>query len=172
MNEEKFWEIIESSGNPKDFEPKEHCEEITSKLTSMSEEQIVSFSNIHREVLVKAYTWSMIKACYVLLGYVSDDVFEDFINWVILNGKDNFYKTITNPDYLASYIQVDDPVEEVTGEPLLYVCEEAWQGDVEELEEQYVYPAEPEINDELPEIEALIKEFPRIHENYGTLDRT
>lgn len=169
MNEEKFWEIIEKAGSPANCDPEDQCENITEQLSSLNKEDLVAFANIHKEILVKAYTWEMIKACYVLLGYASDDVFEDFRNWVILNGKNRFYKTIQSPDEIASYLTVEDPVEEVTGEPLLYVCEEAWNGDIEELENEYLSPSEPEINETLPENSILIKEFPSIHNKYGTL---
>lgn len=104
----------------------------------------------------------MLKACFIVINYVSDDVFEDFRNWIILNGKENFYKTLDNPDFITDYISVDDPVEEVTGEPLLFVCEESWDGDIEELEKYYVYPTENKIDDDWPSKQDLEKEFPNL----------
>ena len=169
MNENEFWVIIEKSGNPERVEPEEQCENITETLEAMNKQEIIDFSNIHLNLLVKSYTWPMIKASYVLTGFASDDGFQDFQNWVILNGKDRFYKTIENPDYLAEYITAQDPIEEVSGEPLLYVCEEAWDGDIEDLESQYIYPKEPTIEKDIPEKNILINEFPKIHKKYGTL---
>ncbi|NVJ62435.1 MAG: DUF4240 domain-containing protein [Gammaproteobacteria bacterium] len=166
MEEKEFWEIIESSGSPEKCSPEEQCENITEKLSGKSKNELVDFANIHRNILCKAYTWPMLKAGFVLISYVSDDVFEDFRNWVILNGKERFYNTLKNPDYIATYINVEDPVEEVCGEPLLYVCEEAWGGDVEELEENYVYPKDPEINDDWPDAEKLAEEFPKLYEEF------
>jgi hypothetical protein len=67
-------------------------------------------------------------------------------------------------------------VEEVTGEPLLFVCEEAWDGDVEELEEGYVYPKDPVIDDDWPSPDKLEEEFPDLYgrfwdeENIRTLN--
>ena len=170
MNEDEFWLIIEKAGNPNSIEPDEQCENIIEILETMDKQEIVDFSNIHRKILVKSYTWPMIKASYVLTGFASDDGFQDFQNWVILNGKDKFYKTLESPDYLAEYISVQDPIEETTGESLLYVCEEAWDGDIEDLEEQYIYPEEPTIDEDIPEKDILIKEFPNIHAKYRTLD--
>ena len=104
----------------------------------------------------------MLIACYILIKYISDDTFEDFRNWVILNGKDKFYKTIKKPDFIASYISVEDPVEKVTGEALLFVCEEAWDGDIEELEENYNFPEYANIDDSFPSIEEREKSFPKL----------
>lgn len=87
MNEEEFWELVESSGSSVKCSPEEQCERITEQLSGKSKEELVSFANIHGEMLFKAYTWPILKASFIILGYISDDVFEDFRNWVILNGK-------------------------------------------------------------------------------------
>jgi hypothetical protein len=166
VNEAEFWEIVESSGSPDKNTPDEQCETITEKLSGKSKEELTSFANIHRELLCKAYSWPMLKASFIILSYISDDVFEDFRSWVILNGKQRFYKTLELPDIISSYIAVDDPVEEVTGESLLYVCEEAFDGDVEELEKGYVYPEDPVINDEWPSEKQLQQEFPKLYDQF------
>lgn len=166
MNEEEFWKLIESSGSPDKGSPGEQCERITNQLSGKSKEELVSFANIHKEMLSKAYTWPMLKASIIILSYISDDVFEDFRNWIILNGKQRFYETLEHPDNIGSYIQVQDPVEELTGEALLYVCDEAWDGDVEDLEEEYVYPEDPVIEDDWPSEEELKQEFPKLYDQF------
>jgi hypothetical protein len=176
VDERAFWEIIETSGSPEKCSVDEQCENIVEKLSSRTKEELISFANIHKEVLHKAYTWPMLKASFIVTSYISDDVFEDFRNWVILNGKERFYKTIEHPDFISSYINVEDPVEEVTGEALLFVCEEAWDGDIEELEDGYVYPKDPVIDDDWPSKEKLEEEFPKLYgkfwddENVRTLN--
>jgi hypothetical protein len=162
MEENEFWKIIESSGSPKNCTPNEQCDKIISQLSKKSKNDLISFANIHQDILKKAYTRSMLIACYILIKYISDDTFEDFRNWVILNGKDRFYKTIKEPDFIVSYITVEDPVEEVTGEALCFVCEEAWDGDIKELEENYIYPEHANIDDSFPSIEEREKSFPKL----------
>lgn len=166
MVENEFWEIIEVSGSPDKCTPDEQCENIIEKLSEKSKDELVSFANIHKKLLCKSYIWSMLKANFILISYISDDAFEDFRNWVILNGKERFYKTIENPDSIAGYINVEDAVEEVTGEALLYVCEEAWDGDVEVLEENYEYHKDPEIDDDWPPAEKLAEEFPNLYKEF------
>lgn len=93
-------------------------------------------------------------------------MFEDFRNWVILNGKERFYKTLKQPDFIASYINVEEPAEKVTGEALLFVCEEIWNGDIEELEKDYLYPEKPVIGDDWPSAEKLEEEFPQLYKRF------
>lgn len=162
MEENEFWEIISKSGAPDNLTSDEQCENITELLSERSKADLISFSNTHKELLCKAYTWPMLQACMITIHYVSDDVFEDFRNWVILNGKNRFYQTLEKPDIIADYISVGDPVEEVTGEALLYVAEEAWDGEIEELEEHYLYPKEPDIDCDWPLKRDLEKQFPKL----------
>lgn len=166
MNEQDFWKIIEASGSPDNLEPDEQCQAISEALSSKSKEEIIEFHNIHRIVLNRAYTWNLIEACFIVIHYVSDDVFEDFRNWIILNGKERFTRSLENPDYLASFINVEDPVEEMTGEALLYVCEEAFAGEIEELEESYVYPDEPDIEGNWPPASTLKEKYPDLFSKY------
>lgn len=166
MNEAEFWDIIEKSGSPDSVEPDLQCEAIVEVLAEKHVEELVEFHNIHKRVLNRAYTWSLIEACFITIHYVSDDVFEDFRNWIILNGKERYERTLENPDYMASYISVEDPVEELTGESLLYVCEEAFTGDVDELESKYVYPEEPTIEDNWPPFSVLEEKYPNLVSKY------
>ncbi|WP_028469474.1 DUF4240 domain-containing protein [Neptunomonas japonica] len=178
MSEDDFWEIIESSGSPDSCSPDEQCENIIERLTGEPKEVLVAFANIHIELLCKGYTWRMLKASFVLISFISDDVFEDFRNWVILQGKKRFYETLKDPDSITNYINVEDPVEEVTGEGLLFVCEESWAGDIEELEQNYVYFDDPDIDDEWPSEIKLQQEFPKLfnqfwdEENIRTLNKS
>lgn len=171
MDETLFWRIIEEAGSPDQCSPEEQCEQITVRLVSCSKEELIAFENCRQQLLGKAYTWPMLKACYIVLSYVSDDVFEDFRHWVILNGKTRFYETIANPDVMADYIDVEDPLEEISGEPLLFVVESAWAGDIEEIEEGIDFPDVPDITDEWPPKEQLQAEFPKLFERFWDEDR-
>ena len=171
MKEELFWQLIENAGAPDRCSPEDQCKRITKALASMPEADLVGFENLRHSMLLKAYTWPMLKACFVLLSYVSDDVFEDFRHWVMLNGKSRFYRTIENPDVIAEYTQVQDPIEEVTGEPLMFVCENAWNGEIEDLESQVTYPDTPNLSDDWPHREQLRAEFPALFEKFWNEDR-
>ena len=166
MNETEFWKIVENAGSPDTLDPDQQCEAITKALDGKSIEDIADFHNIHRRTLARAYKWNLIEVCFITIHYVSDDVFEDFRNWIILNGRDRFERTIENPDYMATYMKVEDPVEELTGEPLLYVCEAAFKGEIEELENKYIYPEEPTLEDSWPPFSVLKEKYPNLVSKY------
>ena len=166
MSEQEFWNIIESAGSPDSMTPDEQCESISKALSFKTKGEIIGFHNTYQIILNKANTWSLVEACYIIIHYVSDDVFEDFRNWVILNGRKRYESSLANPDYLASFIKVEDPVEEITGESLLYVCEEAFAGDIEELEEHYEYPLKSDIENDWPPVSVLKQNYPNLFSKY------
>ena len=94
MNSGKSWNLLDLQV---DSDPEDQCEQIAEKLSTRSKDDLISFANIHLELLNKAYTWPMLKASYILVPYASDDAFEDFRNWVILHGKERFYKNLVIP---------------------------------------------------------------------------
>ncbi len=170
MDEINFWSIIESSGAPDKCTPDEQCESIVADLALLPKEDLIEFENIRHRLLNQAYSWPMLKACFIVVSYVSDDVFEDFRHWVILNGKERFFKTLANPNCMVDYIQVEDPIEEITGEPLMMVYEEAWDGDIEEIEEKVTIPAPPQISNDWPSKEELRQEFPELFDKFWNED--
>ena len=150
MHEDGFWSIIEAAGAPDVCPVEQQCDAIVAALSELSKEELVAFENTRQQLLARAYTWRMLKACFLVLSYVSDDVFEDFRHWVILNGKDRFHRTLANPNCMIEYMQAKEPIEEINGEPLMMACEEAWDGDIEEIEEEVVIPETPQISEEWP----------------------
>ena len=166
MNEIDFWKIVEDAGSPDTLDPDQQCGAITKVLACKNIEDLAQFHNIHKRILARAYKWNLIEACYITIHYVSDDVFEDFRNWIILNGRDRFERSIENPDYIATYMNVEDPVEDVTGEPLLYVCEQAFTGEMEELENMYICPDEPILEDNWPPFSVLKEKYPNLVSKY------
>lgn len=171
MDEATFWKIIEAAGAPDRCPPDEQCERITIALAQLPQEDLIAFENLRNRLLEKSYTWPMLKACFVTLSYVSDDVFEDFQNWIILHGRQRFEETIKNPDVIADYADVEDPVEEISGEPLMFVVEAAFDGEIEDLEDKFDYPDLPDVADEWPPQEELQTEFPKLFERFWNEDR-
>jgi hypothetical protein len=166
VDETTFWRIVEDAGAPDECSPDEQCEIIAAALTDLSKEDLIAFENIRHRLLGKLYTWPMLKACFIVLSYVSDDVFEDFRHWIILNGKERYLSVMTNPNNLVNFIKVDDPIEEITGEPLMLVVEDAWEGDIEDIEEHVAFPKVPDIDDDWPPKSGLRREFPELFDKY------
>lgn len=173
--EAEFWKIVEASRGSAVCRPEVQSEVIAEALRGSTKERLVAFAGKHFDILDKLYTWPLLKACYVVLGSTSYDIFEDFRNWIVLNGESRFYQTLKDPQAIADYAVVQDPLEEINGEPLLYVYGDAWAGDIEALESIYRFP-KAELNDsfgrELPSKELLAIAFPKLAErfNFGTTD--
>ncbi|MFT7618092.1 MAG: hypothetical protein ACI97A_001732 [Planctomycetota bacterium] len=171
MNEETFWGIIEKAGCPDLCPIEEQCERITAALKPLHKADLVAFESLRHQLLVKAYTWPMIKASFIVLSYTSDDVFEDFRHWIILNGRKRFYEATLKPDRLAEFMSAEDAFEEINGEPLLFACENAWSGKFEEIEKAVVYEEVQDITEEWPSKDVLASEFPKLFQRFWNEER-
>ena len=67
MTEDTFWKLIEGAGSPSECSPEKQCENISQALSGLSERDLIEFENIRHRLLVRLYTWPMLKACFVLL---------------------------------------------------------------------------------------------------------
>lgn len=125
MDEERFWEIIETakhnSGN--DFEQQQ--EEWEKELGKLTPDDIIMFDNRFRYFRGQANTWELWGAIYIIHGGCGDDSFGDFREWVIGQGKDFYYKTTKDPE---SLVEVDaDKINDVDWEGLGYIPETVFQ---------------------------------------------
>jgi|GEM_PF-3576538 len=166
MDENKFWQIIEGAGSPDKTGVDEQCASIVDALTSLSLDELIAFENVRRDLLNRLYVWPVLHANFIVQSYVSDDVFEDFRHWIILNGRSRYYMTLENPNNMANYIDVEDPIEEITGEPLMFVVENAWHGDIEEIEAEVKYPEEPFLGDDWPSKKELKAMYPDLFSKF------
>ena len=122
----------------------------------------------HRELLHEAYSWELWGAAYQLLGGCSDDSFEYFRNWLILQGRETFDAVLADPDSLADVVSdefVDE--EDVSCEELSYAPAEAYEAVTgEEMPEHRDVPEEPELGEEFDfdEEEVMRQRYPRLSE--------
>lgn len=89
MSEDEFWKLIDASRPKNGCNPDQQAQFITDALAKRSRQEIIDFENLWLQILHRLYTWPILKANFVLQSYVSDDVFEDFRHWIILNGREN-----------------------------------------------------------------------------------
>lgn len=171
MTEEDFWHIIEKAGCPDLCSVEDQCGRITDVLKSKPKAELVAFENIRHSLLLKAYTWPLLKASFIVLSHASDDIFEDFRHWLILNGKERFYRGIDDPDSTVEFMNVEDAFEEINGEPLLFACENAWKGKVEEIENEIDYQEVQDIAEKWPTKDELAVEFPNLFKRFWNEER-
>ncbi|MHC0442915.1 DUF4240 domain-containing protein [Flavobacterium sp. 3-210] len=101
MEEELFWKIIQKTKDSSGGNFEEQQEELANELRKLTADELILFGNSFRNFRGEANTWELWGAIYIIHGGCSDDSFNDFREWVIAQGKDFYYKIITNPELLA-----------------------------------------------------------------------
>jgi len=103
MGEDRFWEIIQSTKDIANGDFEEQQEELAKELRKLPPDDIILFGNRFRYFRGLANTWELWGAIYIIHGGCSDDSFADFMEWVIGQGKDFYYKTINDPESLVEF---------------------------------------------------------------------
>jgi len=124
LNEDTYWAIIDRSlkatNNQEDQE-----QFLIAEIEKISPKEIIGFRLRTDKLLYDTYTSEMWCAGYIMNGGCSDDGFEYFRCWVISRGKDTYYKTKANPDYLIH--EVVENADYYEFELFWYVALEAFE---------------------------------------------
>lgn len=84
------------------LEEQEHF--LVEEIEQLSPTEIIGFQLRTNELLYETYNSQMWCAAYIMNGGCSDDGFEYFRCWLISRGKNTFYSSKSNPDYLVNEI--------------------------------------------------------------------
>ena len=125
MTPDRFWELI---GRSSEYEadPARQLEVLKQTLLDLSPAELEAFERaFHREQL-RAYTWKLWGAAYVIHGGASDDGFEYFQRWLISKGRQIFEAAVSDPDSLADML-ADDAQGPCEFEEFAYVASSVWQ---------------------------------------------
>ncbi len=118
MSDELFWKLINLTYNKSkgDFETQQQV--LNQELSKLRPIEIIHFDNKFRKLRGDAYTWNLWAAIFIINGGCSDDSFMDFRGWVIAQGKEFYYRTVSDP---GSLIDVDAERIEVDWEGMGYI---------------------------------------------------
>ena len=101
MTEEQFWTIIENSNRGRNLK---EC------LTPLSEEELFGFRYWWIHFCHISYKQELWAVAYVVLGGCSDDGFDYFRFWLIVQGQKVFYNALENADTLCDvFSELEDP---------------------------------------------------------------
>ncbi len=118
MTLDQFWDHIRATRR---LDPEAHGERLTNRLAKLSADEILDFEHWWTQSSDRAYFWDLWGAAYLINGGCSDDGFQYFRWWLILQGRTVFEAALANPDTLAGVV---DGEEEVEAE--VYPAPDAW----------------------------------------------
>lgn len=124
LDEETYWTIIEKSlKETKNQEDQELF--LTSTLEQLSPKEMIGFRLRTDKLLFDSYTSNLWCANFVISNGKADEGFDYFRCWLISRGKEAYYKTMENPDYLVNLVENEPKIYDFEG--FWYVAVEAFK---------------------------------------------
>jgi TPR repeat protein len=164
MNEEQFWNIIETTQRKSEGDGDLQVSLIEKALGELPEPDILDFDRLLNEFMAASYTQNLWAAAYLINGGCSDDGFDYFRAWLIAQGKDVFQKALKDPETLVDVAEPD-----VELELLLYAAAKAYEARTRKKFTYPQYPTPELTGDEWEEDEEqLSKMYPRLFERFGS----
>lgn len=177
MDRTHYWELIEqardevdaTSASPEQTE--RTVQAFVRLLMELPPEEICDAWLRHHELMADAYTWPVWGAAYVLKGGCSDDSFEYFRNWLILQGRDAFDSVLDDPDSLVTLLPQGELDEsQFSCEELSYASTEAYEQVVgEPMPEHRDVPdlAQPGVEFDFDDAAAMQARYPKLTARVG-----
>lgn len=110
MTEPEFWAHV-AAARPRQYDPDAHAEALASRLAQLPEPDILDFVHHWDAASARAYRRDLWGAAYLINGGCSDDGFQYFRWWLILQGRETFAAALADPDSLAEVLDGESEVE-------------------------------------------------------------
>ena len=103
MDMQQFWKLIEDARRqvPDPADGEEVASRATALLSAYPPEEIAAAGQVLRELMAGSYRTLLWAAAYVINGGCSDDGFDYFRGWLIVQGREVFEHVVADPDALA-----------------------------------------------------------------------
>jgi hypothetical protein len=101
MDENRFWDIIDSASAEANGSRDRQLEELERLLATFSPDDVYAFQQLFKSFVRRAYTWELWGAAYVIHGGCSDANFDYFRSWLISRGRERYERSMRDPDSLA-----------------------------------------------------------------------
>jgi hypothetical protein len=174
MPPDYFWALIEKTLTFKNNQAKQ-ADALRQALVALPPADIEAFDIAFRTETIRAYSWDLWGAAYVIHGGASDDGFHYFCSWLIAQGRTIFEQALADPDSLADLIPKDAREVGVFGlefEEFAYVAADAWRKVTGKDDRNFakggpVFPEKP-TGTPFEEDEAyLAKRYPKLWARFG-----
>lgn len=149
MTLDEFWAVIDRANAEADrFDSTSVRNNLYRQLIKLTPQKMLGFDCIWQEYRSLTKSPMLYGAAAIINGGVSDDRFDYFKNWLILQGRDVYHKAVADPDTLAD---IPIPFEDAEWEDCGYVAGHAYDG-----QQFRIYletsGAEKELNRKYPDI--------------------
>lgn len=106
MEVDRFWALVGAAREGLDLtDPEAAVEEqvaaLRSALTALPDRELLLFQERLHEQAARANDWTLWAAGYLAAGGMSDDAFDYFRLWLVLQGQTAFERLLAEPDELA-----------------------------------------------------------------------
>ena len=173
VDTEQFWNLIEQAraraGDQAD------CRAIVAQavglLSALPASEIISAEQRLHEIVMGSYLHPLWAAAYVINGGCSDDSFDYFRGWLILQGRSVFGEAVADPDGLAGLPAVRTAVAaggaDLRCEYTLYIASDAYRNATGQELPEDVTPAgypdlDPAWNFDFDDRQEMHKHLPRL----------
>ncbi|PKV92800.1 uncharacterized protein DUF4240 [Amycolatopsis echigonensis] len=103
VNTEQFWALIDEARSQASAPEDSYdvAEQACALLSARPREEIVAAQQIVWELLADSYRAPLRAAAYLVNGGCSDDGFDYFRGWLVMQGREVFERIVAAPDELA-----------------------------------------------------------------------
>src|SRR5436190_9856993 len=125
MTRAEFWALIAAARSDAEGDADRQAEIVEEMLAKRRVKEIVDFDCIFRELMAESYRADLWGAAYIINGGCSDDGFDYFRGWLILQGEPVFSEALRDPDSLAAVPMSEN--FDVECEAILYAAGNAYE---------------------------------------------
>lgn len=159
----ELWRLVDASNSSAG--PLASVALFRQQLLKLPADDIVKVDQDFNRQLARAYSWQVWGAAYLINGGCSDDCFEYFRAWLIMQGRAVFEATLHDPDSLAGYVRLTEPAEL---EDALYVARDAYrQVTGNELDSAFVKDPDLGPGWDFDDKAQMKKRYPRLCQKFG-----
>jgi hypothetical protein len=101
MTQDEFWDHIRASRRR---DPDDQADLLAARLAHLPADEVLDFGRRWLEAKARAHTWDLWGAAYLVNGGCDADGFDEFRNWLILQGDEVFAAAVADPDTLAAVL--------------------------------------------------------------------
>jgi len=131
VDAQQFWELIDTARRqiPEPADGSEVAARAAALLSMRPRSEIVAADQVLRSLMADSYRSALWAAGYVINGGCSDDGFEYFRGWLLLQGREVYERVVADPDALADLpvIRALTPGAWVECEDTLYIAMKAYR---------------------------------------------